>query len=248
MAVIRINKTADYTVMSNAHFKEKEMSLKAKGLLSLMLSLPDSWDYSIAGLVAICKENESAIKSTLNELKEFGYLVVTKKMPNETQNGRIGYEYNIFEQPQQKQQKEKQGIENLSVEDQAVEDQGQLNTKQLNTKDINKLIDENFEKLWKMLKSTPYDRKSKVSKKRKKELYKMGEERTIKAIELYLKVQNPEYYYKRDNFLNEIIDNFLDKTEKDFDKPNQTQKDEYWNNERIEELKKQTVRNGGLIV
>ena len=72
MAVIRINKTSDYTVMSNAHFREKEMSLKAKGLLSLMLSLPDTWDYSINGLVAFCKENESAIKSTLNELKRFG--------------------------------------------------------------------------------------------------------------------------------------------------------------------------------
>ena len=82
MAVIRINKDHNYTVMSNYHFKEKEMSLKAKGLLSLMLSLPNTWDYSIAGLVAICKENESAVKSTLNELKKFGYLVMTKKMPN----------------------------------------------------------------------------------------------------------------------------------------------------------------------
>lgn len=134
MAVIRINKTADYTVMSNAHFKEKEMSLKAKGLLSLMLSLPDSWDYSIAGLVAICKENETAVKSTLNELKSFGYLVVTKKMPNETQSGRIEYEYNIFEQPQGKQANEKQGIENLPVEYQGVENQGQLSTNKPNTK------------------------------------------------------------------------------------------------------------------
>lgn len=72
MAVFKINKTKDYTVMSNRHLKEKEMSLKAKGLLSLMLSLPETWDYSIEGLVAICKENHSAIKSTLNELKNMG--------------------------------------------------------------------------------------------------------------------------------------------------------------------------------
>ena len=85
----------------------------------------------------------------------------------------------------------------------------------LSSKDY--IIDENFEKLWKMLKSHPNDRKSKVSKKRKKELYEMGEERTKRAIELYLKVQNPEYYHKRDNFLNEIIDNFLDKQESDFE-------------------------------
>ncbi len=164
MAVIRINKTADYTVMSNAHFKEKEMSLKAKGLLSLMLSLPDSWDYSIAGLVAICKENETAVKSTLNELKKFGYLVVTKKMPNETDSGRYEYEYNIYEQPQVKQPEEtqdieKQGIENLPLETLPLENQGQLNTNQsitneLNTDELNTnnnlSPEEEFEMLWKM--------------------------------------------------------------------------------------------------
>lgn len=127
LAVIRVNKTADYTVMSNAHLKEKEMSLKAKGLLSLMLSLPDSWDYSIAGLCAICKENETAIKSTLSELKKFGYLVITKKKPNETASGRFEYEYNIYEKPQN-QAVEKQGIENLPLENQAVENPAQLNT------------------------------------------------------------------------------------------------------------------------
>lgn len=164
MAVIRINKTADYTVMSNVHFKEKEMSLKAKGLLSLMLSLPDSWDYSIAGLVAICKENETAVKSTLNELKKFGYLIVEKKMPNETESGRYEYEYNIYERPQGKQLKEtqnieKQGIENLPLENQQVENQGQLNTNQsitneLNTDELNTnnnlSPEEEFELLWKM--------------------------------------------------------------------------------------------------
>ena len=182
MAVIRINKTADYTVMSNAHFKEKEMSLKAKGLLSLMLSLPDSWDYSIAGLVAICKENETAVKSTLNELKKFGYLVVTKKLPNETESGRFEYEYNIYEQPQPKQAEEIQGIENLTVECQGVENQGQLNTNQsitneLNTDELNTKNDlspeEEFELLWKLYprkigkdKALTYYIKAKNDKKR----------------------------------------------------------------------------------
>lgn len=135
MAVIRVNKTSNYTVMSNYHFREKEMSLKAKGLLSLMLSLPDNWDYSISGLVAICKENESAIKSTLNELKKFGYLTVKKWMPNETKSGRIEYEYNIYEQPREKQAQDIQGIESLWVESQGVENPGQLNTNQSNTKE-----------------------------------------------------------------------------------------------------------------
>ena len=78
------------------------------------------------------------------------------------------------------------------------------------------IYDENFEVLWKMLKSTPYDRKSKVTKKRKKELYDMGVDRTKKAIEVYMQVQDPKYYHKRDNFLNEIIDNYLDKETSDF--------------------------------
>lgn len=128
--------------MSKYHLKEKEMSLKAKGLLSLMLSLPDDWDYSIDGLVLICKENKSSIKSALNELKSFGYLVVTKKMPDKTKTGRIEYEYDIYEQPQtnkelEKQEIEKQGIENLSLEFQCVENPPQLNTNKLNTYELN---------------------------------------------------------------------------------------------------------------
>ena len=146
MAIIRINKTKDYITMSNYHFKEKGMSLKAKGLLSEMLSLPDNWNYSIAGLVALNKENESSIKSTLDELKEFGYLKVTKLMPNETKSGRIEYIYDIYEK---KQEGEKQGVENLGVEFLGVENQGQYN---INNKNINNIKEykEKFEELWKL--------------------------------------------------------------------------------------------------
>jgi hypothetical protein len=118
MSTIKVNKTKDYTIMSNTHFRERGMSLKAKGLLSLMLSLPSDWDYSVEGLVAICKENETAITSTLKELKMFGYLSVTKVMPNETQSGRIEYVYEIFETPQRDNI---QGIENQGVEKQGIE-------------------------------------------------------------------------------------------------------------------------------
>ena len=139
MAIIRMNKSSDYTVMSNTHLKEKNMSLKAKGLLSLMLSLRDDWEYSVEGLVSICKESEVAVKSALNELKKFNYLKVTKLLPNQTETGRIEYIYDIFEKPQQdieKQGVENLGVEILGVEIQALENQGQLNTKELNTKDI----------------------------------------------------------------------------------------------------------------
>ena len=135
-----VHKNENYTIMSNYHLRERNMSLKAKGLLSVILSLPIDWDYSIAGLVAISKENETAVKSALNELKRFGYLKVTKHMPNETESGRIEYAYDIYEQPSAKIAQEnlaldKQGIENLGVEN-----QGQLNTNKTitNNKDINK--------------------------------------------------------------------------------------------------------------
>ena len=134
MSVIKVEKNKNYTVMSNYHLKEQDMSLKAKGLLSVILSLPEDWNYSIAGLVAICKENETSIKSTLEELKQFGYLKVIKKMPNETSSGRIEYEYIIYEK---KQDIEKQEVENLGVEVLGVENQGQLNTNKLSTNELN---------------------------------------------------------------------------------------------------------------
>lgn len=134
MAVFRINKTSNYTVMSNYHLKDRGLSLKAKGLLSLMLSLPDDWDYSVSGLCAICVESESAVNSALKELKKRGYLRIDKIMPDKTSTGRIEYEYNIFEQPYEKQAVEKQGIENQPLEIQALENQGQLNTNESNTK------------------------------------------------------------------------------------------------------------------
>ena len=133
-----MNKTKNYTVMSNEHLKDKRLSLKAKGLLSVMLSLPDTWDYSISGLVAICKESETAVKSTLNELKSCGYLVVTKKMPDETESGRIEYVYDIFEHAKTgKQADKKQGVENLGVENLEVESLGVENVRQLSTKKSN---------------------------------------------------------------------------------------------------------------
>lgn len=139
MAIFRTHKNQNYTVMSNYHLKEKNMSLKAKGLLSVMLSLPDDWDYSLAGLVAICKENETSVKSAIKELKDFGYIRIDKLMPNETESGRIEYVYNVFEQPQNisKQEHKKQALENQPLENQPIENQVQLNTKEQNTNKLN---------------------------------------------------------------------------------------------------------------
>lgn len=96
MAVIRVQKTENYTIMSNHHLRNKEMSLKAKGLMSLMLSLPPSWDYSIGGLVAICKESHTSIRSALKELEQNHYLI--RKRVN-TEKGYFSYEYTLYEIP-----------------------------------------------------------------------------------------------------------------------------------------------------
>lgn len=124
MSIIRVEKSKNYTVMSNYHLQERRMSLKAKGLLSLMLSLPEDWDYSIAGLVNICKENETSIKTALDELKQFGYLQVNKYMPSKENGGRIEYEYIVKEKPDnlEIQDHKKQDIEILHLEN-----PGQLN-------------------------------------------------------------------------------------------------------------------------
>ncbi|MDE6088688.1 MAG: conserved phage C-terminal domain-containing protein [Oscillospiraceae bacterium] len=97
MSVMRIHKNRDYTVVSNVHLRDKRISLKAKGLLTLMLSLPDDWDYSIAGLAAICKENRTAIQTTLRELEEVHYLRRTKERNSK---GQFECIYEIFEVPQ----------------------------------------------------------------------------------------------------------------------------------------------------
>lgn len=99
MAVFRVMKSKDYTVMSNYHLKDNNLSLKAKGLLSVILSLPEEWDYSVSGLVSIVKESTNAVENALKELKQAGYIKVTKLLPNETKSGRIEYIYDIFETP-----------------------------------------------------------------------------------------------------------------------------------------------------
>ena len=94
--VFKIEKTKNYTVMSNYHLQDKNISFKAKGLLSFMLSLPEDWDYSLAGLVSVSKENTKAIRTILNELKDNGYLVIEQTRGDK---GYYKYNYIIYEQP-----------------------------------------------------------------------------------------------------------------------------------------------------
>ena len=97
MGTFRVHKTKDYTVMSNNHLRNKEMTLKAKGLLSQMLSLPDDWNYTIEGLASINKEGVDCISDTLTELEKFGY--VTRKRIRDEKGRLRGTDYDIYEEP-----------------------------------------------------------------------------------------------------------------------------------------------------
>ena len=98
LAVFRVEKTRDYTVMANHHLRNTELSLKAKGLLSLMLSLPEDWDYTTKGLACICKDGIDSINTTVRELEANGY-IIRRRLRNE--KGQLTTtEYTIFEKPQ----------------------------------------------------------------------------------------------------------------------------------------------------
>ena len=98
MAVYRVERTRDYTVMSNYHLKDTTLSLKAKGLLSMFLSFPEDWNYSTRGLAKICKEGVEAVGNTIKELEKASYIV---RRQLRGANGRItDTEYIIYEKPQ----------------------------------------------------------------------------------------------------------------------------------------------------
>ena len=126
MPVIRVNKTKDYTVMANYHFRDKNLSLKAKGLLSMMLSLPDGWGYSIEGLVKLSSDGRASVMAALNELEKFNYL---KRSRSRDLSGKLGEAvYDIFEKPKS---------DFPTLEKPTWENRTLLNTNKLNTKVLN---------------------------------------------------------------------------------------------------------------
>ena len=151
MAVFRVEKTKDFTVMCNHHLRNVKLSLKAKGLLSLMLSLPEDWDYTTKGFACICKDGVDSISSALKELEQHGYLT---RQRVRFENGRLGdIEYTIHEKPVSQEtagdspKREKPKLENPRQvkPGQAKPEQGkpgqenpaQLNTDPLNTDRLN---------------------------------------------------------------------------------------------------------------
>ena len=98
MPVFRVEKTSSYTVMSNHHLRNPDLTLKAKGLLSLMLSLPENWDYTLKGLSCICRENVDAIRTAVWELEKAGY--ITRRQGRDEKGKMTAIEYTIYEFPQ----------------------------------------------------------------------------------------------------------------------------------------------------
>jgi len=131
MPVIRVNKTKDYTVMANYHFRDKNLSLKAKGLLSMMLSLPNGWGYSVEGLAKLSSDGRASVMAALKELEKFHYL---KRSQARDSSGKLAEAiYDIFEQPWS----EKPTTVKPTTEKPTAENRTLLNTNRLNTKVLN---------------------------------------------------------------------------------------------------------------
>ncbi|MCD7805821.1 MAG: helix-turn-helix domain-containing protein [Lachnospiraceae bacterium] len=135
MAVFRVKRNKGYTVMSNHHLRDKELSLKAKGLLSQMLSLPENWDYTLAGLSHINREKIDAIREAVKELERAGYIVRSRERD---EKGRLrGAAYVIYEQPQLPPVPDLPVLENPTLENPTLENPMQLN-KDIQKTDLSK--------------------------------------------------------------------------------------------------------------
>ena len=196
-SVVRVHKNTDFTIMCNHHLRNQKLSLKAIGLMSKILGLPDDWNYSIAGLVKICKEGETAVRAALHELIDERYVYLEKLPPNYSKSGRFEYVYHIYEIPYEnipdglecpdlflkiqakKQAETKQNAASPDIEEnQGVDKQGQLNTNISSTKESN----------MKELNGTaPVSTKKKADKKKYAEAVTMTEEEYQKLTDQHSK-------------------------------------------------------------
>ena len=182
MSVFKIEKNKNYTIMSNYHLRDKNLSYKAKGLLSFMLSLPDDWDYSLAGLCAMSKESKDGIRSILKELQNYQYLKIEKERGNK---GYFEYNYLIYEIPQNFK---KNNIINPVMENPYLDNPNLETATQINT---NKQIDK--------------DDKTEISS------FFVPEEHNILTLELinkgYIKEIDTQIYYYDELFKELLVNN-----------------------------------------
>ena len=219
MAVFRVERNKGYTVMSNHHLRNKELSLKAKGLLSQMLSLPEDWDYTLAGLSFINREKIDAIREAIKELERAGYIVRSRERD---EKGRLrGTDYVIFEQPQTSPVSDLPTLDNPTLEKPTQEKPTLENPTQLN-KDIQKTDLPKKEKSNTDLSSTdsipihslnplPYDGEAATPPERKRkettDAYSVYEEIIKDNIEYNILLQDMKFDHDR---LNEIVDIILE--------------------------------------
>ena len=170
MSVIRVNKTQDYTVMSNYHLRDENLSLKAVGLMSWMLSLPDNWNFTTEGIVKCRKEGRDAIRGALKELEDAGYLVIEH---GKDKGGKFTTSYTLYEQPkttntkgkarkpQRKNRNGKTASENSTQINTNKPSTNNTSTKKQVTNGLNenenKNVDQNGFPLENSIKSTNYD-------------------------------------------------------------------------------------------
>ena len=140
MAIIRVQHTKDYTVMANFHLRDRNLSLKAKGVMSFMLSLPDTWDFSMEGLAICSKDGVDSVRSALKELEDSGYLVRSRARD---EKGKVGKAiYDLYEKPALEKPILENPIQEKPILDKPIlEKQAQINTNEINTNELNTKID-----------------------------------------------------------------------------------------------------------
>ena len=140
MAIIRVQHTKDYTVMANFHLRDRNLSLKAKGVMSFMLSLPDTWDFSMEGLAICSKDGVDSVRSALKELEDSGYLVRSRARD---EKGKVGKAiYDLYEKPASEKPILENPIQEKPILDKPIlEKQAQINTNEINTNELNTKID-----------------------------------------------------------------------------------------------------------
>lgn len=142
MAEFEIERDDSFTVVTNTILRDNNLSMSAKGLLCTMLSLPPEWDYSFNGLVKICKEGKSAVRNTINELKDAKYIKISQ---SRSEKGYFQYKYTVYRKPYEERALNENypTPENRTTDNPTSDNQPQLNTNKLNTKELIDKIDKN---------------------------------------------------------------------------------------------------------
>ena len=196
----QIKRSNNFTIVNNLILRDKNLSLKSIGLLCKMISLPPDWDYSFNGLVSICKESKSAIRSAINELKESGYIEILKKRNNK---GLFVYKYIVYDMPKALYlNKINPGPDFPSMDNPTLENQQELNNKKLIDK-IDKTSNDDITIFTKELIRLNYISKDKYNLKYYYNLFQEYKENGFSNNELFMSIHYITKRIKDNKFLDE---------------------------------------------